>query len=141
MKKRTLTPEHRAAIAKGMDSAKKNGWRPNWSAWPLGLAAITAEHREIATRKAAKTMRGRPQRIDAPTGAHTDNQFAKQWCFINKGRGLRLEGKNLNQLIRDHRTWFDPDDVMWKDSGCNAARGLRSLLRGKVLSWKGWTEA
>lgn len=87
-------------------------------------------------------MAGRPQRMDTPCGKHADHKNAKFWKFENKAMGKTIEGKNLNQLIRDNAELFDPDDLKWDTCGCNASRCLRTLKSpGKkrtVNSWKGW---
>jgi len=108
----------------------------------LLLAAITPEIRAKRGKAAGKTMLGRPQRIETPVGAKTDNQFAKTWAFHNTAKGKVLSGKNLNQLIRDHLDWFDPDDVVFNGPNCRASICLRTLVAKSEKrtrnSWKGW---
>jgi len=107
----------------------------------IGLAAMTPEARQRRADNAGRTMAGRPQRLDTVCGKHTDNKAAKWWKFENKELGKTLEGKNLNQLVRDNETLFNPADLRLSGSSCHAAVCLRSLKSTKNRtrnSWKGW---
>ena len=109
----------------------------------MGCAAMTPEAKQRRADKAGRTMAGRPQRLDTVCGKHTDNKGAKWWKFENKGLGKTIEGKNLNQLVRDNETLFNPADLrlLRGSSCCNAAVCLRSLKSSKNKtrnSWKGW---
>lgn len=117
------------------------GWRPRTD--QLLRPEVIAK----ARAKAAATMAGRPQ-PPGPTGRGVNNQFAKHWKFVKRERGLILEGKNLNQLVRDHADWFELDDL--KEYGATGPRGavcLRNLGRARTdhagirRFWKGWTWA
>lgn len=135
-----LSDAHRKAIAEGLRRAVDGGWRPNTTTWPAGLAAITPEARQRGAKNAGKTMAGRPQRLDTVCGKHSDHKNAKWWKFENKALGKVLEGKNLNQIVRENESLFDPADLKWDTCGCNAVRCLRLLKNSKkpVNSWKGW---
>lgn len=137
-----LSDEHRRAISEGIRRAVDKGWKPNSTSWPLGLAAITPEARKRGAKKAGKSMEGRPQRLDTVCGKHSDHKNAKWWKFENKALGKVLEGKNLNQLVRDNEDLFDQEDMKWDRCGCKASRCLRTLKSpGKKRtrnSWKGW---
>ncbi len=107
----------------------------------IAIAAMTPEARQRRADNAGRTMAGRPQRLDTVCGKHTNNKSAKWWKFENKALGKTLEGKNLNQLVRDNETLFDPADLQLSGSCCNAAICLRSLKYSKSRtrdSWKGW---
>jgi hypothetical protein len=109
----------------------------------MGFAAMTPEAKQRRADKAGRTMAGRPQRLDTVCGKHTDNKSAKWWKFENKGLGKTIEGKNLNQLVRDNETLFNPADLRLSGGSgcCHAAVCLRSLKSSKNKtrnSWKGW---
>jgi hypothetical protein len=137
-----LSEAHKAAIASGIRRAIDRGWKPTGSTWRTGLAAITPECRERARAKSVEIMRGRPQRLDTVCGKHANNKAAKYWKFYNRALGKTLEGKNLNQLVRDNAELFEPKDLIWDTCGCNAVRCLRTLKGSKKQtknhSWKGW---
>ena len=147
--KRTLSEKHKLKIKEGMVLASKEGRLkpPARHAIESGLKAAKhpdAIKKAVATR--SNILRGRPQRIDAPTGAHADNQFAKEWSLLSPDRKTYIF-KNMNQFIRDNSDLFLPCDIVWKNNGCNAARCLRQLSKIDkrtnkpfALSWKGWTE-
>lgn len=136
-----LSDSHKKAIAEGLRKAVERGWRPNKTSWPVALAAITPEARQRRGVAAGKTMAGRPQRMDTVCGKHTNHKNAKEWKFYNTALGKTLEGRNLNQLVRDNSELFDPADLIWDTCGCNAVRCLRGLKNNKKnpsSSWKGW---
>lgn len=78
--------------------------------------------------------------MDTVCGKHENHKNAKWWKFYNKALGKTLEGKNLNQLVRDNAELFDQADLNWDTCGCNAVRCLRLLKNSKkpIYSWKGW---
>jgi hypothetical protein len=136
-----LSDAHKKAIAAGLRRAVEKGWKPNGSTWPVALAAITPEARQRGADAAGRTMSGRPQRLDTVCGKHANHKNAKEWKFYNLALGKVLEGRNLNQLVRDNAELFDPKDLNWDTCGCNAVRCLRGLQNQKkkpTYSWKGW---
>ena len=136
-----LSEKHKEAISDGLRKAVERGWKPNGSSWQVALAAITPEARLRRAAAAGKTMKGRPQRLETVCGKHENNKNAKEWKFYSVGLGKVLEGKNLNQLVRDNAELFDPRDLRWDTCGCNAVRCLRGLQNQKkkpTYSWKGW---
>lgn len=137
-----LSETHKQAIAEGIRAAIGRGWKPCSTNWRFGLAAITPEARQRQAKKASETMSGRPQRMDTVCGKHANNKAAKVWKFYNKAIGKTLEGRNLNQLVRDNAELFEPKDLNWDECGCNASRCLRQLKGSKKqkpnYSWKGW---
>ena len=72
------------------------------------------------------------------TGKNKDNCHAIIWR-IKSPANIIYKFKNASQFIRDNPDLFDKDDLVWVDSGCRASRGLLSLNRVNVFSWKGWT--
>lgn len=135
-----LSESHRLAIAAGMRRAIESGYRPNTLHWRVGLAAITPEAKQRGAEAAALTNKGVPQRMDTAVGKHTNNIHAKWWKFYNKALGKTIEGKNLNQLLRDNVELFSPADLRWVGPNCNAGQCLRGLQSKKEPrhSWKGW---
>ena len=142
-----LSESHKKAIGLGVIKAYEEGrhTRDN-NHWPVGLQAIAELHHEEIMKRAAKagsTMRGRPQRLDAPTGAHKDNVHAKEWELVSPDNKV-YRFKNLNQFLRDNSELFDEKDLNWKGGGCNAGRGLRTLFyltpdgKPRLQTWKGW---
>jgi hypothetical protein len=59
--------------------------------------------------------------------------------------GVRLEGFNLQELVRKNEHLFQQDQLNWKRDGCNATHGLYSLFlldkngNRKAKSYRGWT--
>jgi hypothetical protein len=77
--------------------------------------------------------------------ADPDHFAGKYWEFIGP-HGLRMEGFNLHELVREHAAYFSPEDLEWDNNDyCAATAGLRTLFslhadgRRKLQSWKGWT--
>lgn len=144
-----LTDSHKEAISKGLFRASKEGRIKTPERRVIDIL-LNASRSPSVRAKAAATfsakMKGRPQRMDCPTGAHSDNQLAKDWSLKDPDRKLHVF-KNLNQFVRDNECLFLPQDVVWKNGSCNATRSLASLTRvnkktgrALALSWKGWTE-
>ena len=145
-----LTEQHKKAISRGLLKASAEGRRPPPSekAIEAGLKAISnLPKSEIYKRakKAGKTMKGRPQRLDTVLGAKEDNIHAKIW-ELKSPEGKHYVVKNLNNFIRENPSLFDQADIIWDGCHCRASCGLHSLNQinkktGQPLihSWKGWT--
>lgn len=73
-----------------------------------------------------------------------DHFAGKYWELIGPD-GVRLEGFNLNELVRTSEYLFAPQDLHWGTTGCNASICLRLLFglhpdgSRKLQSWKGWS--
>ena len=83
------------------------------------------------------TTRGKPSR-----GAKGVNNWKAKWWGIERHDGVVIEGKNLNELIRQNAHLFAPEDVVWKKASCRASKGIRGLFEGRVNGpkvWKGWS--
>ena len=69
--------------------------------------------------------------------------LAKWWAFESPN-GERIEGRNLNALVRENAALFDPADVVWTRKGCKGEQGLRNLTKPSRFNgslptaWKGW---
>lgn len=92
-------------------------------------------------RRLGRAKLGKPN-VAGPSAAGPDNMFAKYWCLKAPNQQV-IEGKNLNEIIRQHSHLFKPEDVVWKKSQCRASKGIRQLInRNKDKkppnSWKGW---
>jgi hypothetical protein len=81
----------------------------------------------------------------ARNSKNPDHALAHYWEFIGPN-GERLEGFNLNHLVRNNVDLFDPADVMFDVKGCcNARAGLQRLFQTNKLGrrvayqYKGWT--
>jgi hypothetical protein len=75
-----------------------------------------------------------------PSEAGPHHWNAKFWRF-RCSTGQIIEGMNLNHLVRQNASLFDPSDIVWKKHRCLASSGLRHLFSkdGSSCSWKGWT--
>jgi hypothetical protein len=91
-----------------------------------------------ANRRIAEARIG-TENPPGPSAKGPDHWAGKMWRF-RAANGIILEGRNLNELIRQNSHLFDPADVVWKKSRCRASHGLTSLFanHGKSCSWKGW---
>lgn len=76
--------------------------------------------------------------------AKSENHHKAKFWQLKTPNGGFIEGKNLNQIIRDNAALFLPEDVIWVGSRCNASHGIRHLFditkdgRVRNNSWKGW---
>lgn len=108
-----------------------------------GLANRDPENIKKANQKLAKARVGKPM-PSGPSSATPEHHKSKYWAVYNKALGVKLEGKNLNHIIRENEHFFSPEDTCWNKSCCRASRGLGSLFKidkrtGKAPgSWKGW---
>ena len=102
---------------------------------------VCLANRILAEKRRGKEMAkinrfGKPSRC-----CKSPNHWKAKWWSIERHDGIVLEGKNLNQLIRENSQYFHPDDVVWRGPKCRASKGIRQLYEGRVSntrSWKGW---
>lgn len=93
-------------------------------------------------RKLGKSLIGKKKKL-GPNGAWKFNIHAVHWDLENEN-GLRMDGYNLANLIRENAEFFDPNDLVTAGSQCNAYKRLCDLHQIKKdgkpvrLSWKGW---
>ncbi len=82
----------------------------------------------------------------ARSGKGIKHRLAKYWK-LKAPTGEIVEGINLNELIRQHKHLFLPDDVVWggpAGNQCRAACCISQLTHKKPNgeyrrnSWKGW---
>lgn len=102
----------------------------------LCLANRILGEKRVGTEMAKQTKRGIPSRA-----CKSSDHWKSKWWSIERHDGIVLEGKNLNQLIRENSQYFHPDDVIWNGSKCRASSGIRLLYCGKpnnTKNWKGW---
>lgn len=137
------SPEALAALKAAMRKASEEGRlkAPPRHTIEAGLLALQRPD-VIAKRaaRAAKTMRGRPQRIDCLSAAAEHNARAKTYTVISPSRNV-YTFTNLKHFVRENSWLFDSKDTKWKDDGnwCRASMGLYGLFRTKPNStWKGW---
>jgi len=119
---------------------------------PPGMTSEQAKERRAlydrdkmmeVNRKVADMKIGVPN-PPGPSAASPDHWAAKYWILKAPTQEI-IEGKNLNDLVRENAHLFDADDVVWCRHRCRATKGLRGLFEmkkdgsgPKTLSWKGW---
>lgn len=103
---------------------------------------LRAANRLLGEQRRGMEMAPITKRGAASRGAKGTNHWCAKWWAIEHHDGTRLEGKNLNELIRCNAGRFNPEDVVWKRSNCRASKGIRQLFEGRVNGpkvWKGWS--
>ena len=111
-----------------------------------GLAARDMENVRAAARRVADKKIGVPN-PPGPSAKGPEHWKARYWILKAPNQQI-IQGRNLNELIRQNVGMFLPDDVKWygkSKSMCRASKGLRQLFEmkkdgsgPKVYSWKGW---
>ena len=105
------------------------------------------KQKEINRRIVKETRLGIPM-PHGPGAKGPDHWKSKYWILISPDK-KRIEGWNLNEIVRNNAELFDESDLVWVRSRCRASKGLRSLFEMKkdrrgnrvptATWWKGWT--
>jgi len=142
-----MSPEGRAKAAQSLRKGYRDGLHKITHMTPE-LARLTRSRmnqeteRRLADHLRELGMKKRGTRNPpGPSACGVENHKAKYWSFKAPGN-IRVEGWNLNEIVRTHSDLFNPADLACKNSSgkCRATQGLRSLFQ-KPSKANGWQDA